>query len=208
MTNSIIAIRGYHLNNLDSIFKSFRSVDKKVDLSFEPSIKGIEYLFANYFDFANQNIGLKGITYINDWTLIIDPEMVDISDTEKLIQISEKLDSKILMFLSEKISGHIEFAKIDKSIVRHFCYSDSEVIINQGIPLEEELGLNFNEKVFSDDLVTLANKLGVDIEFKNCKNIIVKQLELDEDFQREIAEDKNIMERWSEKNSKPWWKFW
>jgi hypothetical protein len=208
MTNSIIVIKGNYLNKVANIFECFKYNDLDQDKTFDNAMKFNEYLFDNYFEFANREIALRGIWFDNGWTIICDPEMVDTVDDEALLKLSKKLQSDVLTFIIQTTSGSFGFAKFNKTKDRYFFSTDGEVSDNIGLPSTEEQGLNLNEKVFVDDILKLANNFGIDLEGKSSKSFIVKQLGYNDEMKKELEQFKQAQTNQTTDTKKPWWKIW
>ncbi len=208
MTNSAIIIKGNHLDKVSEIFECFKYNDLGQDRAFENADKFNEYLFDNYFEFANREIALRGLWVDNGWTIISDPEMVDTVDDEALLRLSNKLNSEVQTFIIQTTSGSFGFAKYDKIKQRHFFSSNGEVTDNLGTPLTEEQGLNLNEKVFVDDILKLANNFGIDLEGKSVKSYIVKQLGYSDEMKKELEQFNQVQTNQKTDTKKPWWKIW
>ena len=188
MTNSFIAIKGNFLNKMDEIFKTFEYVDTNQDKHFNEWQKFNDYLLDNYFELANKEMAIRGIWTYNGWTIINDPELVDTIEEEALIQLSRVLHSDIATFIIQTLSSSFGFTFYNGNIKRHFFVTEGEVIDNLYEPLEEEKGLNMNENIFSDDILKLANKLGIDLEGKNKVTYIVKQLAYSDEMKNELEQ--------------------
>ena len=208
MTSSIIIIRGNHLNKVSDIFECFKYNDFDQDRVFENADKFNEFLFDNYFEFANREIALRGLWVDNGWTIISDPEMVDTVDDEALLRLSNKLNSEVQTFIIQTTSGSFGFAKYDKIKQRHFFSTDGEVTDNFGSPLTEEQGINLNERVFVDDILKLASNFGIDLEAKSVNSFIVKQLSYSDELKKELEQFKQVQANQMTNTKKPWWKIW
>jgi hypothetical protein len=208
MTTGIIAIKGNHLDKSNEIFKQFRYIDLNNDKQFVSGDKALNYLFDNYFEYSKKDIALRGVTLYNNWTIVCDPEMVDLADEEKLLQLSKILSTDIFTFLIETVSGTFEFVKYNDSIKRQFCVSDTQIMVDEGEPLKEEIRLNINESIFIDDILKLAENIGIDIELKKCENITVKELGFDEELKKVLSQNKSTTSVDKNLDQKPWWKIW
>jgi hypothetical protein len=208
MTNSFITIKGNHFDRADDIFSVFKYIDTKQDKQFDDWQTFNDYLFNNYFEFANREIALRGIWFDNGWTIISDPEMVDTVDDEALIKLSKKLQSDVLTFIIQSTSGSYGFAKFNKTKERYFFSTEGEVSDNTGLPSTEEQGLNLNENVFVDDILKLANNFGIDLEGKISKSFIVKQLGYNDEMRSEIEQFEQAQKNQTTDTKKPWWKIW
>jgi hypothetical protein len=209
MTNSIIAIKGNHLNKATSIFETFNYVDNKNDKQFDSWDKTARYLFDNYFELANKKLSIRGIWFDNGWTIICDPEMVDSLDDKIMETLSQNFKSDVFSFLIQTTSGSFGFAKYAPNKQRHFFSTDGQVTDNEGPALVEESGLNFNEKIFIDDIAELAGKLGVDMDPEKTKTtFIVKELGYNEVMKEKLAQYSQKPKTTNSDTKKPWWKVW
>jgi hypothetical protein len=207
MTNSFIAIKGNFLDRADEIFATFKYLDTVQDKQFNNWQEFNDYLYDNYFEFANKEIAIRGIWANNGWTIINDPEMVDTVDETALLQLSRILDTEIITFLIQTTSNSFGFAVYHDIIKRHFFVSDGEITDHSGYPLAQEDGLSINENIFSDDILNLADRLGIDLEGKNKLNYTVKQLAYSGEMKNELEQFKQ-QEQETIDDNKPWWKFW
>ena len=207
MTNSFIAIKGNFFDKANEIFEIFKYVDTNQDKQFNDWQEFNDYLFDNYFELANKETAIRGIWSDNGWTIINDPEMVDTADDEALIRLSRVLDTDIITFLIQTTSNSFGFTVYNDTIKRQFFVSDGEVTDNSDFPLEQENSLNINENIFSDDILKLAGKFGIDLEGKNKLTYTVKQLAYNDEMKKELEQFKQQKQETID-DSKPWWKFW
>lgn len=207
MTNSFIAIKGNHFDRAEEIFSVFKYIDTKQDKQFDNWQNFNDYLFDNYFEFANKEVAIRGIWTDNSSTIINDPEMVDTVDDIALLQLSRILKTDIITFIIQTISNSFGFTVYNDTIKRHFFVSDGEITDNLYDPLEQENGLNINENISSDDILKLAEKFGIDLERKNKLTYTVKQLAYSDEMKSELEQFKQ-QQRQTTKSEKPWWKFW
>ncbi|OOQ57945.1 hypothetical protein [Mucilaginibacter pedocola] len=209
MTNSIIAIKGEHLNRAAEIFEAFGYVGQPNDLNFGKLEELYAYCSSNMDNFSDQEISLRGIWQDNGWTIIFDPETIDFANEEALSKISGLLGSEVFTFVIQTTSGSFGFSKYAPTNLRSFFSSGRIVDPNYGTPLPEEEGLNINEQVFIDDITSLAGKLGIDIEGQKAKNITLKQLGYSDQLKKELeAFESPTEQRSPTAEAKPWWKFW
>ena len=174
---SIIAINGNQIDKTSEIFDAFKYIDLHHDKQFYSLDSCVTYLNENYFDSSKKNIALRGLWTLNGWTIIWDPEMVDMTDETAMETFSQKLNVEVLTFLIQTTSGSFGFAKYNRTKQRKFYSTDGRIAENFGSPLTEEKGLNINQNIFINDVLQLANKFGIDIEAKNTKTtFLVKEL--------------------------------
>ncbi len=176
-SNSIIAIKGNHIDKTDQIFKTFKYFDLGNDKQFGNWPDAASYLFDNFLRLTNEDIAIRGIWTNDTWTIICDPEMVDIMEEDMIEDLSVKLKSAVFTFLIHSTSGTYEFAKYEEEKQRHFQLFEGVVVENEGTPLPEEADLNVNEKITEQDLISLAGKLGLDLGFADVRSkFTVKEL--------------------------------
>ena len=204
MTNSIIAIKGNHLDKVAKIFECFKYNDLDQDIAFDTTDKFNEYLLDYYFEFANHEVALRGIWVGNGWTIISDPEMVDTVDEEALLKLSNELNSDVLTFIIQTTSGSFGFAKYNKTKERQFFSTDGEVYDNIGSQSSEEEGLNLNEKVFGDDILKLATNFGIDLQGNSSSFFVVKQLGYSDEMKKELEQFRKVHTNQTADTKKPW----
>lgn len=176
-SNSIIAIKGNHIDKADQIFKTFKYFDLGNDKQFGNWPDAASYLFDNFLKLTNEDIAIRGIWSSGAWTIICDPEMIDIMEEDMIEDLSVKLKVEVFTFLIHSTSGTYEFAKYEEEKQRHFQLFEGVVVENEGEPLPEETGLHINEKITEQDLIALAGKLGLDLGFADVNTkFIVKEL--------------------------------
>ena len=199
LSNSLIAIKGNHLENTTQIFGIFGYVDRHKNKKYDKWESTADYLFTNYFDLSNKNIAIRGIWIDNGWTIICDPEMVDTIEDEKISQLSKDLKTSVLTFMVQSNSRSFWFAKYDKVKQRHIFVVGGLVAENIGSPLPEEEGLNINENIFIDDVIKLANNFGVDFEVSNVRTTFtIKEF----DYSEQLQDKSDQMKQPSEFNKK------
>lgn len=205
MTNSFIALKGDFLNQVDDVFGIYKYADTKTDSTFNDWDEFNNFLSENYFDYSNREIALRGIWFYNGWTIVCDPEMVDTVDEATLLELSQKLNTRIITFVIQTTSGSFGYSVYDSYVKRCFLVIDGEVVDNEHEPLPEETGLNINKNVFIDDILQLAANFGIDISGKHSEVYTVKQLAYTEELKEELKE---FSQQVNTQESKPWWKIW
>jgi hypothetical protein len=207
MINSFIVIKGHFFDRADEIFQSFKYTDTKQDKQFEEWQAFNDYLYDNYFELTNKELAIRGIWTANGWTIINDPEMVDTVDVIALLQLSRKFNTDIITFIIQTTSNSFGFTVYNDTIKRHFFVSDGEITDNLFDPLEQENGLNINENIFSDDILKLAENLGIDLEGKSKRTYTVKQLGYSDEMKNELEQFRQQQNQINA-DKKPWWKLW
>jgi hypothetical protein len=203
----LIAIKGNHLDKTDKLFSTFDYIDNGESKTYTTWDEAGKFLDDNYFEYTNRDIALRGIWVDNGWTIIYDPEMVDLLESEKIETISKTINADIWTILIQTTSGSFSFSKFAPSRQRHFLVVDGQITENEGTPLPEENGLNINEKIFGNDLESLAKTLGFKIQPDTTGDYIVKYLSYNDQMKEELAQFKQTAKTKTTEN-KPWWKVW
>ncbi|MBA5793598.1 hypothetical protein H1R17_05195 [Flavobacterium sp. xlx-214] len=203
MTVSIIALKGNYLKYLSTIFESFDYLDTNENVSFNNALDLNNYLWENYIEFSKKDLSLKGVWFCDDYTIICDPEMIDSTNEETLLQISNTLNTEVFSFIIQTTSATFGYAKFHQNIQRIFYMSDGIIIKNEGTPLTEETSVNISEKIFIDDILNLSKKFGIDLEGYNSNHFIAKSLTYNDKLTQELKEFET-----STNKTKPWWKIW
>ncbi len=176
-SKSIIAIAGNHLDKTDELFKAFKYFDLGSDKQFGNWPDAASYLFDNFMKLANEDIAIRGIWSNGQWTVICDPEMIDIMEEDMIEDLSAKLKTPVLTFLVHSTSGTYEFARYEEEKQRHFQLFEGVIVENEGAPLPEEEGLQINEKITEQDLIRLAVRFRLDLDFADVNTkFTVKEL--------------------------------
>lgn len=131
--------------------------------------------------------------------------MVDMVEEEALLQLSRILNTDLVTFIIQTTSNSFGFTVYNDTIKRHFFVSDGEITDNLYEPLEQEKGLNINENIFSDDILILAEKLGIDLEAKIKQTYTIKQLAYSDEMKSELEHFRQQQNQTNTDN-KPWWK--
>lgn len=201
----VIAIKGNHLDKTDKLFSTFDYIDNNESKSYSTWTEAQNFLDSNYFEYTHKDIALRGIWEDNGWTIIYDPEMVDLLESEKLESISKITSADIWTILIQTTSGSFSFSKFAPARVRHFFVGDGQIAENEGTPLPEEKGLNINENIFVDDLESLTKTLGFKIHPDKTGNYIVKHLHYNNQMKEQLAKFKQ-QTKIKSVGDKPWWK--
>ncbi len=172
----IIALKGNHLSNIDNVFSIFNYKDLNNDKVFN-SIETLEkFLYEEFVEASFRDIQLKGVFLLDGWTLILDPELIDVFDSESLASVSERLKAKVFTFVAQSNSDTFAFAAYDNLLIRKFYSSEGIVEEEFGASILEEEGLNINEKIFTDDILNLMKRLGINLDSETGSNFKVKEL--------------------------------
>jgi len=203
----VIAIKGNHLDKADRLFSTFDYIDSGENKTYTTWTEAATFLDDNYFEYANREIALRGIWEDNGWTIIYDPEMVDMLEEEKIEMLSKTNSSDVWTILIQTTSGSFSFSKFSPKKVRHFFVSDGQITEDKGTPLPEERGLSINENIFVDDLESLTKTLGFKILPDTSRDFVVKYLSYNDQMKANLSQFKQRTKSQPTEN-KPWWKVW
>jgi hypothetical protein len=205
-SNTFIAIKGTHVERAKEIFGIFNYIDNGNDKIFADWSKASRFLLENYFEYANKDISLRGIWVDNGWTIICDPEMVDITNDDKLEKLSEMLRSEVWTFLIQSTSGTYAFAKFNPLKVRSFFASDGKVI-GDSDPASNPF--KNPRRLTPDDIFLVAKKLGITLDASELRtNFVVKAMPYDETIKEMLARFKETPAGKKFLEKKPWWRLW
>ena len=207
MTHSFIAIKGNHLHNQE-LFGFFNYDDLQQDLRFTHWQQMDDFLQDNYFEYANKGITIRGIWHNKDWTIISDPETVDVWETDALAVLSAQLATTVLTFSWQTSSGTYGFSCYDKGLLkRSFLISDNVMDESLHSPLAEEANLTLDLNTTEATLQQLASNFGIQLLGDDEATYTVKQLSPDPSLQEKLNnfQSANAV---SEKPAKKWWRLW
>jgi len=208
MTIAVIAIKGDQIDQQNTIFQPFNYIDLKEDITYDNIDGAIKYLFDKYVSLSERDIALWAQWAIDGWTIFYDPEMVNLLEEDALLALSTTLNTEVFTFIIQSTSSSFGFAKYSTIKERQFMSVDGSITDDLGAPLPEESDLNINEHVFINDILNLADKLGIDIQGKKENTYIVKQLGYNEILKDKLAAYKQTKPQKGQPSIKPWWKFW
>lgn len=209
MTIAVIVIKGDHLAEQTKIIECFNYIDLKHEAQYERMENAVNYLLDNYHAYSEEDKALWAIWVDNGWTVIYDPEMVNLFEEEALLSLTEKINTEVFTFIIQSTSNSFGFAKYNqRAKEREFMVVDGTITADFGTPISEESNLNINEQTFIDDIVSLALRIGVDILGNKKQNYIVKQLGYSETLKSKLAGFKQAKTHSTGIKAKSWWRFW
>jgi hypothetical protein len=206
-TMGLIAIKGQHLNNLATIFRSFQLVDTGQDVILNNWTAADALMLEENFNTADRDeyVERRVVWYRNGWTIIEDLSLVLCTNEEAFEKISRQLNTPVFAMLEQSTSGSYAFWYFDQQKIRSYFYSDGDVSENYGEPLPQEAGAN-------DEVLLIAKAFGIDWrDAEHHDHFIVKILEPDANYRAELEaigqqQQQELAARQAAK--KPWWKFW
>mgnify|MGYP001545905326 CR=1 FL=1 len=152
---SILAIEGDHLAEFPRLWQRF---------DFEPrgdAREGVDWETVNRADDAPED---KAVCVVGGWTVVLDPEMVLMTETEACAALSAELKARVVGVVAEGVSasyGYHVFA--DGQQVRGFLRVDGELVDDHGAPLPEEAGIALQD-VGESEVFDLLGRFGVDYD--------------------------------------------
>jgi hypothetical protein len=117
------------------------------------------------------------VAYVeDDWTFIVDPELVLMSD-DVWLEYSQRWNTRVIGWVCEGASGSYGLTVFDSgSKRREVCKCDGEVAVNEGTPLPEESGINWSE-AWEDDVLEIAKRFGAEYDFLADREYVVFRLD-------------------------------
>jgi hypothetical protein len=129
---SVVAIRGDHSGKAGDLLRLF---------GYEAEDGPIE---VTGWDAAARHPGdhrCKAVDFDGEWTVIVDPELVLMTDEATCAEVSRSLGSQVCGLVCEGVSGTYGFNVFrDGSKVRGFCSTSGAVNEDEGAALPEEVG--------------------------------------------------------------------
>jgi len=203
----VIAIKGNHLDKADMVFGAFGYADISASKVYNTWAEAALYLSNNYFDYTTRDVALRGIWTDNGWTLICDPEMVDLWQDDNITTLAAKLGTEIWTLAIQTTSASYAFSKFNPQKMRCFFVTDGEVTGNEGTPLPEETGLKTGAQLWADDIIAIGKKLGFNLEPHATGLYTIKHLPYGDEMRAKLAAfESGSKQEPTEK--RPWWKIW
>jgi len=214
MHGSFLLLRGDKRTQLRQIFEAFnyRVASDKYPLdNWQESVKYRQQLPKDHV--------LKATWYSNGWTVIADDELVMCVDEKQCVRVANEFKTEIYGFLAEDASGSYGFWAYKPHKARAYFTTDGQVHEDTGEKIPAEEGINC-EELFEDDLFTIINRLGAEIE--NWKGEMAVY-DLDESHM--VAQPERSMnppgkpavidggnpeepQKSTGQTKRSWWKFW
>jgi len=156
---SVVSIEG---NHLDEIGEVLRNCQYEIEDSFsvqtgEEAARHLEWR-------PDRNHVAKVAYFANEWTHIVDPELVLMSD-DVWLQYSKAWDNQILGWLCEGASGSygITVFRAGRRVRNVFSVA-GEISVDEGDPLPEESNTDWS-KAWEDDVMKIAGRFGADYDY-------------------------------------------
>ncbi len=142
LSKAIIAIKGNYLDKLEKITDILNYDEDD-----------------NSFDEFSENA-----TFENGWTILLDEEMIFVTEDDLLLELSEELETEIFSFTIQSTSGTYGFSNFKNGESRIFLVQEGEIEEDLGEKLKAEKDLNIDQNISIDDILSIAKFVGIDIE--------------------------------------------
>jgi hypothetical protein len=199
---SFIMIQGNHLTSLPEVFSRFKYVPTSPPQQIYGWKETLEALA--YPEKAKpKTIVYKAACYINNWTVIYDPEMLMVNDEITCSSISNWLNVRVFGMICEGTSNTYAYINCDGTLTRTFWISDGEIFKDSGEKFPEE---SKTQNINESDVLEIMGRLGVNLQ--NLEE--VKQFYLFEFDESNMgaSEPVNFTPTEIPPKKKPWWRFW
>jgi hypothetical protein len=150
---SVVAIQGDHIDRAAELLGFFGYGTEATPIE----VAG--------WDAASRYLGdhrCKAIYSLDDWTAIVDPELVLMLDEDACSEISRRFASQVCGLVCEGVSGNYGFNLFRGGRkVRGFCSTDGSITEDAGEPILEEL--EFDRRRASEvRLIAMVGRIGFD----------------------------------------------
>jgi len=189
-----VMIRADVRDRMHEIFESFnyRPVGSMAVNTFEEAIPLLDYPRAD----RPAEVVHKAVVFVNGWTVIIDNEMVMLTDEQACSAVSARIGQPLFGMVCEGASGSYAFSFFNPDLRRSLWSGEGQIQDQRGTPLPEEQGVDPAD-IFEDDVLLIMKRLGVDYAaIEAASPVIVWEL------------DESHIQVPAEPAPKPWWKFW
>lgn len=199
-TFGVLAIKGDHLAGLSDLLLDLGYNDLNEDKLFDTWVQFENFYEENFQDMSSGQKLWKVFWVENNWTIMYDPELVDLFGLESL---SYTFNREVLTFFAQTTSSTYGFSKYTNSqMIREFVVQDNQISSDIGPKIRGESKIKIDQSLEFDELIDLAKCYNIEInpETLNAK-FILKFIEVSDD---KPNNNENIQ---TEKKSS-WWKFW
>jgi hypothetical protein len=202
MHGSFIMIQGDHLESLPEVFSRFKYVPTsppKLVKGWKETLEALKYPSKG----KPRTIAYKAACFINNWTVIYDPEMLMVDDEIACSSVSNWLNTRVFGMICEGASNTYAYIFCNGNLKRSFWISDGEVFKVSGEKFPEEPA---TQNIDEPDVLEIMRRLGVSPEELEVVNDYYLY-EFDESSM-DASEPVNSVQSQSSKKKKPWWRFW
>ena len=117
----------------------------------------------------------KAVYLSGEWTSIVDPELVLVSE-DVWLEFSRRWSTRVFGWICEGASGSYGIAMFDSGVkTREVVSMDGNVVIDEGTPLAEESSIDWT-KAWDDDVLEIAKKLGAVYDYLADREYLILRL--------------------------------
>lgn len=168
---SVVSIEGNHLDEVADVLRKCEYVieDSFVVKAGDRAARELEWN-------PDRNRVAKVAYFADDWTFIVDPELVLMSD-KVWLEYSEKWRTRVIGWVCEGASGSYGLTVFDSGKkTREVFSSGGEVAVEMGNPLPEESNMNWSE-AWEDDVLEIVKRIGAECDFPADREYVVFHLD-------------------------------
>jgi hypothetical protein len=201
MHGSFIMIQGNHIASLPEVFSRFKYTTTnppRLIYGWKGTLNALEYPTKG----KPKTIVYKAACYVNNWTVIYDPEMLMVNDEIACSNVSNWLNTRIFGMICEGASNTYAYIYCNENLTRSYWIGDGEVFKDSGEKFPEEPAI---QSIGEHDVVEIMSQLGVDLkELEEVNDFYL--FEFDESSIG-TSEPVKIIPTDTSRTKKPWWRF-
>lgn len=202
MHGSFILIQGNHLGSLPEVFSRFNYLTTS-----PPSLIGGWKGTLNAVEYPTKGkpktIVYKAAFFVNNWTVIYDPEMLMVNDETACSNVSNWLNARVFGMICEGASRTYAYINCDGNLIRSYWIGDGEVFKDSGEKFSEEPA---SQDIDEPDVLEIMSRLGVDPkELEEVKDFYLYEFD---ESSIGVSEPDNIVPTDTSSRKNPWWRFW
>lgn len=145
----------------------------------------------------------KAACYLNNWTIVYDPEMLMADNETACSNISNLLGTRVFGMICESTSNTYAYINCIGNLTRSFWIGDGEIFKDSGEKFPEEPTKRTIDEM---DLVETMRRLGVNLqELEKVEDFFL--FEFDESNMG-ASDTQNQVPVAVAQTKKPWWRFW
>lgn len=157
MHMSVVMVRGDHRSGARALFEAFnyRPVESRTLTSWDEVTRALSFAAR-----PSNTIVHKAVVTCGEWTVILDDELVMITDKELCAATARQLNTEIFGVIAEGTSGSYAFWRYAPDLQRSYFTVAGEVETDSGTPLPQEQGLDL-PNLFEDGVLLLMERMGL-----------------------------------------------
>jgi hypothetical protein len=170
---SLLLLEGNHLSHISQVFEMFGYQDSRDD----KQVQGWEALkILDNWQISDTEV-LKAVCLCQNWSVIVDPEMVMFADEEACAKVSSEFQIRIFGTICEGVSATYGFNFFQGQKVRGFLSVDGEIIEDVGDPLAGE-SLFDKRQVFEDEILRVMGETAIQYDdvLNDTQSFVIKKL--------------------------------